>query len=80
MTILVQVTGLHYHTAYYLSAYISFLIDMYIYTTIPAVRLTCIACLSPISQSILTDFYEIWDGLFASHLATTLKFSLENIV
>ena len=32
--------------------------------SIPAVRLTCIACFSPISQSFSTDFYEILQGLF----------------
>ena len=48
---------------------------------IPAVRLNCIACFSPIAQSIIsTDFNEILQGLFASHSATTGKFSSENIV
>ena len=47
---------------------------------IPAVRLTCIACFSPISQSIFINFDEILQGLFLSHAATTVKFLSENIV
>ena len=43
---------------------------------IPAVRLTCIACFSQISQ--VKD--EILQGLFSSHAATTVKFSSKNII
>ena len=32
-------------------------------STIPAVRLTCFACFSPISQSFSTDFHEILQGV-----------------
>ena len=48
--------------------------------TIPAVRLTCIACFGRFLSQFSTDFHEILYGPFASHSATTVKFSSENIV
>ena len=47
------------------------------FAAIPAVRLTCVACFSPISQSI---FVEIFQGLFSSHAANTIKFSSKNTI
>ena len=45
---------------------------------IPAVRLSCIACFSPISHR--SDFDEILQRLFSSHAARTVKFSAEDII
>ena len=47
---------------------------------IPAVRLTCIACFCRFLSQFSDDFHEILYGLFASHSATTVKFSSENNV
>ena len=47
---------------------------------IPAVRLTYIAYFHRFVSQFSTDFHESLQGLLSSHPATTVKFSLENIV
>ena len=47
---------------------------------IPAVRLACIACFRRFLSQFSTDFDEILQGLFSSHAATAVKFSLKNII
>ena len=51
-----------------------------LFITIPAVRLTCVACFRRFVSQFSNDFHEISQGLFSSHPPNTLKLSSKNIL